>query len=143
MFREYEELFERHFMFSESTYKEALILASKEELFQSGKEWLGKTNEDYIEHFNTLSMSLKKKYTSAARRFLPIGMATKIGYSCNIRSLRTVLEQRTHPESEEEIRFVFDKIGQIAQLRWPFLFKDYTPELVDGYLWFKTENVKV
>ena len=45
----------------------------------------------------------KKKLTSAFRRVAPIGVATTIGWSCNFRTLRHVIERRTDPAAEEEI----------------------------------------
>ncbi len=77
------------------------------------------------EEFNKLSFAKKKEYTSAARRVAPIGLATNIGWSCNIRALRHVIEMRTDPGAEEEIRFVFNLVSKIAQQRWPSVFQDY------------------
>ena len=87
--------------------------------------------------------SEKKKITSAIRRLAPMGLATTIGWSTNIRNLRHVIEMRTAPEAEEEIRLVFNKVAEIAIEKWPNLFGDYKKELVDGYYWYKTENRKV
>jgi len=70
-------------------------------------------------------------------------MSTKIGWSCNIRALRGILELRTHPSAEEEMRVVFDLIGKICLERWPAFFADYEPVDVDGYLYFRTENLKI
>ncbi len=93
--------------------------------------------------YNDLSFKQKRRYTSAARRIVPIGMATNIAWSCNIRTLRHVIEMRTAPESEEEIRFIFAKVGWLAKKEWPNLFRDYTIERVDGIHWFHTEHAKV
>ncbi|MCC6696981.1 MAG: FAD-dependent thymidylate synthase, partial [Candidatus Hydrogenedentes bacterium] len=46
----------------------------------------------------------KKKLTSAFRRVAPEGLATTIGWSCNFRALRHVIEMRTAPDAEEELR---------------------------------------
>ena len=127
-----EVLFQNQFMEAENRYFSLLRCAAEIE-----------TGDHSLNAFDNLSMDIKKKYTSAARRVLPIGMATKIGWSCNIRALRAILEQRTHPSSEEEIRLVFGNIGYIAQERWPNLFADYEVEIVDGYPWYQTENMKV
>ena len=86
---------------------------------------------------------LKKKLTSTFRRLAPLGLATNIGWSANFRTLRHVIEQRTAPWAEEEIRLVFSEVGTIAMERWPHIFADYETELVDGLLWFKTANRKV
>ncbi len=67
----------------------------------------------------------KKELTSAARRVSPIGLATGIGWSCNMRSMRHVLEMRTGPGAEEEIRLVFDQVGKLAKTIWPNIFVDF------------------
>lgn len=139
-----EELFQDHWGEAENRYKYILAMAyCKETNVTITSSLFPEALDTLVEGFNKLSMSIKKKYTSAARRFLPIGMATKIGWSCNMRTLRNVLEQRTDPNAEEEIRFVFEKVGIMAQERWPNLFLDYKPEMADGFLWFKTDNRKV
>ena len=77
------------------------------------------------------------------RRIAPIGLATNIGWSCNIRTLRHVIEMRTAPWSEEEIRLVFAKVADIAINRWPNLFADYKMELIDDIPCYTTEHTKV
>jgi len=79
--------------------------------------------------FNSLPFSKKKYYTSAARRVAPIGVATNIGWSCNIRAARHIIEMRTDEHAEEEIRLVFNKIGDILKDRYPALFADYEVEV--------------
>ena len=68
------------------------------------------------------SFDVKKRYTSAARRVAPIGLATGIIWSCNIRTLRHVIELRTAPSAEEEIRVVFEQVQAMARQEWPALF---------------------
>jgi len=87
--------------------------------------------------------SRKKKLTSAMRRIAPIGLSTVIGWTCNMRSLRHLLEMRTDPHSEEEIRLVFGRVGEIVCERYPNLFGDYTVEMVDGMPWYKTADRKI
>jgi thymidylate synthase (FAD) len=87
--------------------------------------------------------SAKKEITSAMRRIAPIGVATSVGWSTNIRSLRHVLEARTEPSAEEEIRLVFSKVGKLVTERYPVLFGDYVTELVDGIPWYRTDHAKV
>ena len=89
------------------------------------------------------SFSEKKIITSAMRRIAPIGLATTIGWSANPRTIRWLLEMRTHPSAEEEIRLVFGKLGEIVTSRYPNLFSDFTSEMVDGYSWYKPQNSKV
>lgn len=89
------------------------------------------------------SFDEKKEITSALRRLAPIGLATNIGWSTNMRTLRHVIEQRTAPWAEEEIRLVFGQVAQIAIKKWPNLFSDYRVELVDGLSVYTTKNRKV
>jgi thymidylate synthase (FAD) len=89
------------------------------------------------------SFDVKKKVTSAMRRIAPIGLATSIGWSANMRALRWVLETRTDPSAEEEIRLVFGKVGEIVCARYPNLFKDFEPVIVDGLPHYKPRNSKV
>lgn len=141
------DIFNQHWHDCERRYKAMLSAAAIIEEDPSLDDIINTLGDDnnnwWIDQFNKLPMDIKKKYTSAARRFLPIGMATKIGWSCNIRSLRAIIEQRTHPSSEEEMRLIFGKIGRIAQTRWKNLFNDYRIEIIDGMPWFKTDNLKV
>lgn len=74
--------------------------------------------------FDDMPFNLKKKYTSAARRVAPIGTATKIGWTVNMRALRHVIEMRTSNGAEEEIAFVFRKVAVLAKENWPNLFMD-------------------
>jgi thymidylate synthase (FAD) len=85
----------------------------------------------------------KKKLTSAFRRMAPIGLATTIGWSCNFRALRHVIEMRTDPHAEEEIRFLFGRVFEITRERYPNLLGDFEIEEVDGLPWVRTENRKV
>tara|TARA_Y100000310_G_C20675289_1_gene812686 strand:+ start:1977 stop:2312 length:336 start_codon:yes stop_codon:yes gene_type:complete len=101
---------------AEDIYESILAMCTEKELkLRQNFSHINYTRAELIDWFNhVMPFSMKKQYTSAARRFLPIGMVTKIGWSCNIRALRHVLMMRTHPSAEEEIRFVFAKIGLIA-----------------------------
>lgn len=85
----------------------------------------------------------KKKLTSAFRRMAPIGLATSVGWTCNFRTLRHVLEVRTDPHAEEEIRLVFGKVFDIVRKRYPNVFGDYEAEYVDGLPWVKTPHGNV
>ncbi len=68
----------------------------------------------------------KKAWTSALRRMLPDGIATNIVWSANHRTLRWVLEMRTAPGAEVEMRYVFDKVGEILQRDYPTIYGDFT-----------------
>lgn len=85
----------------------------------------------------------KKKITSAMRRIAPAGLATTIGWSANARTIRHILEMRTDPAAEEEIRQIFGMIGEIMTERYPNLFGDYEVEMIEGFPTFRTEYNKV
>ena len=70
----------------------------------------------------------KKEKTSFMRRFAPEGVATGMVWTANIRTLRHVIEQRTAPGAEEEIRLLFGKIGELMAREAPSLFGDYRVE---------------
>ena len=71
--------------------------------------------------------------TSALRRILPDGLATNVIWSANHRTLRWVIEMRTDPSAEVEIRMVFDQIAQICKRDYPNLYQDFfRKELPDG-----------
>lgn len=86
---------------------------------------------------------LKKVVTSALRRIAPMGLATSIGWSANLRTIRWLLENRTHPSAEEEIRLVFGKVAEIVVPRYKNLFADFSVETVDGLPWYKPQYSKV
>ena len=90
-----------------------------------------------------IPFAVKKVITSAMRRIAPIGLATTIGWSANPRTMRWVLEMRTHPTAEEEIRVVFGKLGEIVTKRYPHLFGDFTVEMAEGLAWYKSAHSKV
>lgn len=89
------------------------------------------------------SFDRKKKLTSAFRRVAPLGLATTIGWSCNLRTLRHVIERRTDPAAEEEIRLVFGMVFEAVRTRYPNVFADYIVEMVDDLPWVKTAHGKV
>ncbi|MYM18597.1 FAD-dependent thymidylate synthase [Brevibacterium sp. 5221] len=76
------------------------------------------------------NFSHKKHMTSFMRRFAPEGLATGIVYTANLRTLRHVIEMRTAPGAEEEIRLVFNRVGEIMRAEAPAIFADY--EVADG-----------
>lgn len=67
----------------------------------------------------------KKERTSFMRRFAPNGVATEIMWTANARTLRHVIEARTSPGAEEEIRLVFGKVARLMQEEAPALFGDF------------------
>ncbi len=90
-----------------------------------------------------IDFDLKKRLTTIVRRIAPEGASTDIGWTCNMRTLRHLLEMRTSVHAEEEIRNVFEKIGKRVQHKYPNLFSDFKTEMIRGYLEFTTENRKV
>jgi thymidylate synthase (FAD) len=81
----------------------------------------------------------KKEITSALRRLAPEGLSTMIVWTANVRTLRHVIQARTDPGAEEELRYVFNLIGEIMQRETPLLFADFVVE--DGA--WKTQYRKV
>ena len=71
---------------------------------------------------------VKKEVTSALRRLAPIGLSTDIVWTANVRTLRHVIEMRTAPGAEEELRRVFDAVARIMQAEAPGLFQDFRRE---------------
>jgi thymidylate synthase (FAD) len=69
--------------------------------------------------------SVKKEVTSALRRLAPIGLSTDIIWTANVRTLRHVIEMRTSPGAEEELRLVFDGVARMMQAEAPSLFQDF------------------
>ena len=86
----------------------------------------------------------KKVLTSAMRRIAPDGVATTVIWTANARTLRWVIEARTEPGAEVEIRLVFGKVADIMKKEAPHLFGDFTPTpLHDGTTQWKTKHSKV
>jgi thymidylate synthase (FAD) len=117
-------IFEEAFRNAEAAYGKLLFVAAQIE---------------GVDSFDKLSFAKKKIYTSAARRVAPIGLATNIGWTCNVRTLRHVINNRTAPGAEEEIRIVFNTVATLAQERWPNLFGDLEPIAEDGAIHYKDE----
>ena len=69
---------------------------------------------------------VKKEVTSALRRLAPTGLSTDILWTANARTLRHVIEMRTAPGAEEEMRMVFDDIARVMLAEAPGLFQDFT-----------------
>ncbi|HEY9524768.1 MAG TPA: FAD-dependent thymidylate synthase [Thermopolyspora sp.] len=72
--------------------------------------------------------SEKKHRTSFMRRFAPEGVATGLLWTANVRTLRHTIEARTAEGAEEEIRLVFQRIGELMRTEAPALFGDYKVE---------------
>jgi len=93
---------------------------------------------------NENSFSKKKKLTSAFRRIAPIGLATGIIITFNMRSLRWAIENRTSEDAEVEIRTIFGMIAEIATKKWPMIFQDFDKIYTnDGLFEWKPKYRKV
>ena len=69
---------------------------------------------------------VKKEVTSALRRLAPIGLSTDIIWTANLRTVRHVIEMRTAPGAEEELRLVFDAIAKLMLTEAPNIFQDFS-----------------
>lgn len=79
-----------------------------------------------------MPFDVKKALTSALRRFLPNGQANEMGMTANLRSLRHVVQLRTHPAAEWEIRQIYAQIYDICKSKWPMLFFGAKERYVNG-----------
>ena len=68
---------------------------------------------------------MKKEVTSALRRLAPLGLSTDIVWTANARTLRHVVEMRTDPGAEEELRLVFGMVAEVMVREAPGLFQDF------------------
>jgi thymidylate synthase (FAD) len=105
------------------------IVEQLEEFQRDAAEQLGLDEEGVPFH-------VKKEATSALRRLAPLGLSTDIIWTANVRTLRHVIEMRTDPGAEEELRLVFDTIAQIALREAPLLFQDFSRQ--DDGSWVPT-----
>lgn len=116
------------FWFPEWAQQDELLMAKATALLtqlEGFQKWMGS-------HFGLdnsgVSFTEKKHKTSFMRRFAPDGVATTVVWTANVRTLRHVLEARTAKGAEEEIRLVFNQVGDIMLSELPALFSDYTVE---------------
>jgi thymidylate synthase (FAD) len=106
----------------------------REAMVQAAKQ----SEEAYLKLCETIpwekmNMEQKKRTTSALRRILPDGLATNIIWTANHRTLRWVIEMRTDPSAEVEIRMLFDQVAQICKRDFPNLYQDMVrTEMPDG-----------
>jgi thymidylate synthase (FAD) len=95
------------------------LVETLEEFQVSAAEQLGLDEEG-------MAFAIKKEITSAFRRLAPIGLSTDILWTANVRTLRHVIEMRTAPGAEEELRQVFDLVAEAMKAQAPNLFQDFT-----------------
>lgn len=97
-------------------------------IFEETFEYLEKRQLELAELYGIDAMksfAKKKVLTSAFRRIAPIGLATAIMWTMNIRTARHIIQIRTSRFAEEEIRLVFDKVAEIMTEKHPLLFQDF------------------
>lgn len=110
-------------------------------------EFLGEKSALFAHHFAldepATPFAKKKEITSAMRRFTATeGVATSIGWSANLRTIKNILPLRTHPSAEEEIRLVFDEVGRIAKETYSNLYDDMEREVINGIGYWHSINGK-
>ena len=94
--------------------------------------------------WDKMSFEEKKRVTSALRRILPDGMATNMVWTANHRTLRWVIEMRTDPSAEVEIRKVFGQVAEILIQNYPLLYGDFSKKLLpDGTFQYTPKYSKV
>jgi len=88
--------------------------------------------------WDELSFDEKKSVTSAIRRILPQGLSTVIVFTANHRTLRWLIEMRTSPGAEFEIRRIFGQIAEICLRDYPLIYNDFEKtKLPDGSLQYR------
>lgn len=102
-----------------------------EPIRQSAGDLLRIIEKYYAEWADTLGLNdpkmafeMKKKVTSALRRFAPNGQTNEIGITMNLRAARHQLQLRTAPSAEWEIRYIFNQIFLKLTNRFKHLFSD-------------------
>jgi thymidylate synthase (FAD) len=87
---------------------------------------------------------LRKKVQQTARSVLPNETETVMVVTGNVRAWRHVIEERSSPHAETEIRALAVRIFLCLYQSDPVLFDDYTVEqLSDGTYTVQTGNIKV
>lgn len=104
---------------------------------EQGQGWLA----NFFDIDNEKSFAVKKVLTSMFRRFAPIGLATTIMFTYNLRTLRHVIALRTSEHAEEEIRIVFDEVARICKEQYPNVFHDMSRNEKGEWVFEKTAKV--
>lgn len=71
---------------------------------------------------DSFNFDKRKAITSAVRRIAPNGQANELGMTCNVRSLRHVVQVRTARFAETEIRDVFAQVYRLVKDEFPTIF---------------------
>ena len=85
----------------------------------------------------------KKELTSAFRRIIGNGQANHITVTANHRAWRHMIEMRTDPHAEEEIRVVFAEISRQLREGYPAIYADAQITVEDGIEVTTFEHSKV
>jgi thymidylate synthase (FAD) len=104
-------------------------------LFLGTLDYLEKVQQQLAEIYaidGIKSFHKKKTLTSAFRRVAPLGLATAIVWTMNMRAARHIIQLRTSRHAEEEIRIVFDKVAIILKEKYPLMFQDFSSNEVEG-----------
>jgi len=84
---------------------------------------------------DSFNFDKRKAITSAIRRIAPNGQANEIGMTANIRALRHVVQLRTAPFAETEIRDIFGQVFNLTRAKFPTLWYKSRTKIVDDLLW--------
>lgn len=83
-------------------------------------------------NIDTLGFAIKKRLTSAFRRLIGNGQANHIVVTANHRAWRHMIEMRTDPHAEEEIRVTFADISRQLREKFPTIYADAIVTEEDG-----------
>lgn len=81
---------------------------------------------------NAKPFSYKKRVTSAIRRLIGNGQSNNIVVTANHRAWRHMIELRTDPSAEEEIRVVYADIARQLLAAYPEIYSDAVVTLSEG-----------
>lgn len=108
-------------------------MAPKDELGpEAQQEWQDKCRATKWVPNDKMPFDIKKKITSAIRRFAVNGQVNEILWSINLRALRHALQMRTNRHAEYEIRLVFGQVFDIVRKKFAVAFSDAKVEIVNG-----------
>ncbi len=97
------------------------------ELFEETVDYLAGVQKKLHAMFRVdeqTNFTMKKKLTSMFRRLAPIGLATTIMATGNLRAWRHTINLRTAETAEEEIRMVFNQVARLLKEKYPNAFYD-------------------
>lgn len=116
------------FWFPEWAQQDEELMSRAKGLLEQIEQFQGWMAEHFGLDEEGVPFAEKKAKTSFMRRFAPEGLGTGLVWTANVRTLRHVIENRTAPGAEEEIRLLFGKVGELMVKEAPALFGDYVVE---------------